>query len=500
VLFVETPPSSLSFIYRSLGAFHSLQPAPDDDGYSVPSVPALKPRGFVTWQTIQLLLGPEEHVPFLQKAVTVFEVKDPETGVVFPRVLPKECFPERPDEAMESWYEGVAERLKREAEIEKEEPATRVRVEVDDHGPRMSSDMSDGDERYGAATYFADPLFRKSRTRPHFMRHFAKPPTYVDDRDRGRLIPRVRHMLNPFSRDRRRSLRDDGFSDDDRTPLGPPPPAPPAATHGHAAHVPHVAHRYPATSSKKPHPPRREESLSTTESESDTDGPPSRHGKPVIRQRRSHDAPVSPREYFPREYEAHRYSQDITPEHIPRKEDGPPPPLYGPTKSPLFATHVAQVQAANYYDRNVRPTMPVRTSYRPVDPRDSREPRVRYAAGVRPGDPDPPYSRDYDSNSSRHRDRRKSEGSHWDRDGDRAKGRDRDGRESTRTRSHDRDRPRDEWDERYPPRDREGVGREDLRDRERVRGGSRYVSGAVGRGDRGGVQDGVGGRRYPVYE
>src|SRR5262245_54932226 len=58
VLFVETPPTSISFIYRSLGAFHSLQPAPDDDGYGNPTIPALNKRGFVTWQTIQLLLGP----------------------------------------------------------------------------------------------------------------------------------------------------------------------------------------------------------------------------------------------------------------------------------------------------------------------------------------------------------------------------------------------------------------------------------------------------------
>ena len=72
VLFADTPSTSLAFIYRSLGAFHSLQPAPDDDGYSAPTVPALKKKGFVTWQTVQILLGPEEHVSYVR-------VSSPET-------------------------------------------------------------------------------------------------------------------------------------------------------------------------------------------------------------------------------------------------------------------------------------------------------------------------------------------------------------------------------------------------------------------------------------
>ncbi|KAF2748548.1 hypothetical protein M011DRAFT_400750, partial [Sporormia fimetaria CBS 119925] len=175
VLFKETPPSTISFIYRSLGAFHSLQPAPDDDGYKAPCIPALKAKGFVTWQTIQLLLGPEEHVPLIQKAVELYDVRDPKTGELFPKVLPKECFPDRPDDAMEEWYQGVADRLQREAEMEaaeKQEP-TRVRVEVHDRGPRTSSETSDY-ERHGAATYFSDPLYRRTRTRPGYARHFSK--------------------------------------------------------------------------------------------------------------------------------------------------------------------------------------------------------------------------------------------------------------------------------------------------------------------------------------
>ncbi|KAL1603094.1 hypothetical protein SLS59_004751 [Nothophoma quercina] len=171
MLFTETPPSSIAFIYRSLGAFHSLQPSANDDGYSSPAIPALKKQGFVTWQTIQLLLGPQEHVPFLQKSVEQFDVIDPETKEPFIKLLPSKCFPDKPDEAMEEWYEGVAARLKREAESE----ANGTRVEDE---PRMSADYSgDGssaDEKTGAFKYFEDPMYRKSRSRPTFMRHVSK--------------------------------------------------------------------------------------------------------------------------------------------------------------------------------------------------------------------------------------------------------------------------------------------------------------------------------------
>ncbi|KAF2469192.1 uncharacterized protein BDR25DRAFT_51725 [Lindgomyces ingoldianus] len=455
VLFIETPPSSIAFIYRSLGAFHSLQPAPDDDGYSCPAIPALKKKGFVTWQTIQLLLGPEEHVPFLQKAVQQFDVVDPETGNLFPKILPKECFPDRPDDAMEAWYQGVAERLKREAEEDaaEKDDVTRVHVEVDDSAPRMSSEMSgegSADDRHGAAKYFEDPLYRKGRLRPTFVRRFSKasPRQYVEDR--GRMVAHtVRHMWNPFNR--RRSLpgryEEDSFSDDDVTPIATAAPPP----------------RY---SHKRPLPPRREDSLSTTDSESDSDGPLSRHRPPVLRHRRSHEPATSPREYFPPTFDERRYSQDAP---ANKKQDGPAP-LYGPTKSPLFATHVAQLQAHNYYDR--RPALASRGSYRPHG--------VRYTVRPpSPREPDLPYVRDgYDpSSSSSIRPRRRSDEHIREREV-------RERSDKGRTRSHDR--VKDDWDDRDRSRDRDR-GR-DKRDRSRTH---RYVAG---------VQDGVGGRRYPVEQ
>ncbi|KAF2622434.1 hypothetical protein BU25DRAFT_480745 [Macroventuria anomochaeta] len=489
VLFTETPPSSIAFIYRSLGAFHSLQPSASDDGYSSPAIPALKKQGFVTWQTIQLLLGPQEHVPFIQKSVEQFDVIDAETNEVFLKMLPSKCFPDKPDEAMEEWYEGVAARLKREAEAE----ADRTRVEDE---PRTSADLSgDGssaNERTGAFKYFEDPMYRKARPRPAFMRHVSKEEARASN-DHG-PISRVRHMLNPFSR--RRSLPpgrydDDSFSDEDATPIASNPPS---------------TQRYPTH--KRPHPTRRESSLSTTDSDSDFERPPSRRRTPVLRHRRSHEPPVSPREYFPTYHEQYRPSPQHLPSERPdvRTSSAPSPaPVYGPTKSPLFATHVAQMQARNYYDR---PTMSARASYRPVPAQN-----IRYASqstSVSPQHADPPYARDHDRYAHRDRDASYEGGSssnHGSSQSHRRHSstgdavyprerheRDRD-RDAARTRSHDR--VKDEWDDRERDRSRDKRGydrsrehsRDRDRDRDRHRGSHRYVTG---------VEGGVSGRRYPV--
>lgn len=417
---------------------------------------------------------------FLQNAVKQFDVVDPETGNIFPKVLPANCLPDKPDEAMEAWYETVAQRLKREAENDdaETEKVPHVRVNVNEHVPRTSADFSgdSADEKHAAASYFSDPLYRQSRhTRPPIIRHFSKQPAHpYEDPNRGRLISSVRHMLNPFAKGRRMPGRyeDDSLLDDDRTPVASvPPPAP--------RYVSHSSHNS-QSSHKRPHPPRRESTLSSTDSDSDSDGP-SRRRSPVLRHRRSHDPPSSPREYFPSTYEdrdrhySHAEPSGPSPQ---RKEDGPPP-LYGPTKSPLFATHVAQMQAHTYYDR--RPSIPPRTSYRPHN--------VRYttASSSPPKVVDPPYPRERDLHRERERDRDRDGYERYRRRSEeflpRERERDRDElREKDRTRSHDR--VKDDWDE------REERSREKDRHGD-VRGGRahRYVSG---------VQDGVGGRRYPV--
>ena len=113
-LFLETPQASLSFIYQSLGCYHSLQP--EKNPFAPPSIPVLTPYGYVRWQTVQVLLQPEEHVPFLQEAVKRFEIINPADGCPFPRQLPMETLPVKPDEEMTGWYDRVSAQLLLEEE------------------------------------------------------------------------------------------------------------------------------------------------------------------------------------------------------------------------------------------------------------------------------------------------------------------------------------------------------------------------------------------------
>ncbi|KAL8695105.1 MAG: hypothetical protein Q9218_000383 [Villophora microphyllina] len=108
-LFLDTPQPSLSFIYQSLGCYHTLQP--EKDPFIAPKLPALTPQGFVRWQTVQVLLKPDEHVPFLQNAVKRLEIINPTDGCPFPHPLPRRALPSRPDPEMAQWHEVVGEGL-----------------------------------------------------------------------------------------------------------------------------------------------------------------------------------------------------------------------------------------------------------------------------------------------------------------------------------------------------------------------------------------------------
>ncbi|KAE8148081.1 hypothetical protein BDV25DRAFT_159026 [Aspergillus avenaceus] len=108
VLFLETKPSALSFIYQRLGCFHSIQPT--NDPYKPPSIPSLQPNGFVRWQTIQLLLDPDEHSRWLQHAVELWDIEIPNGGT-FPKTIPRGSFPTEPDPDMVQWHEDVSRRF-----------------------------------------------------------------------------------------------------------------------------------------------------------------------------------------------------------------------------------------------------------------------------------------------------------------------------------------------------------------------------------------------------
>ncbi|ELR02299.1 hypothetical protein GMDG_05368 [Pseudogymnoascus destructans 20631-21] len=112
-VFIDLPNPQISFIYQSIGCQHTLQPT--DDDFHAPTIPALTTRGFVRWQTIEILLDPSGHVPFLQRAVHDFPILIPETGDRFPADLPASCLPQEPDAAIEKWHNKCAERLRRDS-------------------------------------------------------------------------------------------------------------------------------------------------------------------------------------------------------------------------------------------------------------------------------------------------------------------------------------------------------------------------------------------------
>ena len=101
-------------MYKTLGCAHSLQPTPNP--YETPSIPCLKPLGYLRWQTIQLQLDPAEHVPFLQKAVSLYDVPKPDGGF-FPKHIPSEAFPAQPDKEIEHWWKTVTHQLTQEDQM-----------------------------------------------------------------------------------------------------------------------------------------------------------------------------------------------------------------------------------------------------------------------------------------------------------------------------------------------------------------------------------------------
>ncbi|KAK5099788.1 hypothetical protein LTS08_005503 [Lithohypha guttulata] len=107
-LFKNTGEHGLSFLYRTLGCYHSLQPT--RNAFEAPSIPCLTEDGYVRWQTLQLLLCPDEHAAIVQKAVELYDVPR-RAGIAFPKTVPRECFPARPDADMEKWHRFVTSQI-----------------------------------------------------------------------------------------------------------------------------------------------------------------------------------------------------------------------------------------------------------------------------------------------------------------------------------------------------------------------------------------------------
>jgi hypothetical protein len=360
-LFMSTPPSTIAFIYKNLGCLHTLQPPANlGDRYADPVVPALKIEGWIMWQTVQLLLGPDEHSEFLRQAVQKWNVKNPDTGEPFPKILPRSCFPPHPDTSMVEWYEGMSGRLRREAEEQE-----RIRVQPIEDRPdtpnnskhhrkisrysdsALTDDESPPDHKNFAIAYFRDPLFRAMEARPGLVRNSSRRRPPLSPRDSfvyrsktvastfGNVIKNVGspHLWDGHAvakekdkdkdRDhrRRKSLPDkhhyqDLDDDDERvrqySRRGSAQESPPE---------PHLHHsHHHGASSLRPSPTYHD--------------PNSRHRRP--------HGPTSPREYFPPVDDEVDMRRSSSATHLKPRSTSPQKSGFMPSVSPLFATHVAR--------------------------------------------------------------------------------------------------------------------------------------------------------------
>ncbi|KAI1187646.1 hypothetical protein F5B17DRAFT_311671 [Nemania serpens] len=172
-LFLNAPNETLSYIWQALGVQHTLQPVPDND-FAKPSVPALTLRGFVRWQSIQLLLGPEEHVPYLQYAVKNWNLKHPYTGDSFPTDLPATAFPAVCDPAVDEWHKACGEKLREAATPSGEDDKPSRRHDTDAHMYASSDNKTFTSSNKAPPRYRAESEYFRSR-RPRSYVHVPEP-------------------------------------------------------------------------------------------------------------------------------------------------------------------------------------------------------------------------------------------------------------------------------------------------------------------------------------
>ncbi|KAK2591349.1 hypothetical protein QQS21_010974 [Conoideocrella luteorostrata] len=204
-LFEDMPHSSISYIWQVTGCQHTLQPTGDD--FQPPTIPALTFRGFSRWESLEVLLGPEEHVPFLQYAVKNWNLKHPETGEVFPADLPVLCFPTHADQDVDRWHKTCADKLWTAAASSSNDEGTASR-----HSP-----PNEKPEPRFTYVHVRDPFNPTSSPRPRYAEgeYFGRqasyahvPRRYASQRKAERSPDRPRRDNPLDDRGRRKSFSD----------------------------------------------------------------------------------------------------------------------------------------------------------------------------------------------------------------------------------------------------------------------------------------------------
>jgi len=224
-LFVQNEHKSISWMWQITGCQHSLNPT--DDDFAPPSIPALTPRGFCRWESLEILLGPDEHVPFLQYAVKHFNLKHPETGAPFPPNLPRTVFPQEPDPDVDRWHKHCAAQLN---EAAAKEGATDDQTSPEPKAGRTKPaperpEFTEPKYAYVHVNH-SNSSSERQHARPGAQR--ARPFTYSHVPGRSANTPGVRVSARspqrehreppPDDRDRRKSFSDYPSPSQERTP------------------------------------------------------------------------------------------------------------------------------------------------------------------------------------------------------------------------------------------------------------------------------------------
>jgi hypothetical protein len=358
-LFLSTPSSTIAFIYKNLGCLHSLQPLLTQDArFADPVVPALKVDGWIMWQTVQLLLGPDEHSEFLRQAVQMWDVKNADTGESFPKILPRSCFPPHADATMVSWYEGMSSRLRHEAEEQE-----RIRVyPIEDRPDTPNSSKH-------AIAYFHNPLFRTVDGRPGVVRMSSRRRPPISPRDS--FVQKSKTVASTFG-NVIKNVGSPHLWDGHSTAAGTGAAAAAAATpttkekdHRRGKSLPDKQHYQDLDGEDDEQSPRsysrRGSAQESTEQQhhrhhTHLHPSPTYHDPPSSRHRRPHTSNNSPHGYFPATINDEA-TQDISTDmrrsnsasylHNPLRSGSPV--KFGPSVSPLWATHVARGEGQHHH-------------------------------------------------------------------------------------------------------------------------------------------------------
>ncbi|KAI0452488.1 hypothetical protein F5B21DRAFT_506192 [Xylaria acuta] len=251
-LFLKSPDRTISYIWQALGVQHALQPTPDSD-FAPPSIPALTLRGFVRWESLQILLGPEEHVPYLQYAVANWNLKHPYTGEAFPVDLPATAFPAVCDAAVDEWHRACGQKL-REAATPNEEEERPPRRHDSDSRIHTTPGSKPHDTSTGTVPRYRpeSEYFRRRRpmsyvhvSEPRYSQHTNHPSHPTVPEANSRLSSSSGSSLENFTRRRKHSdlkpppviVREDTRSSAHLDPHRPPH----IRRHSHSYQSPYVA-------------------------------------------------------------------------------------------------------------------------------------------------------------------------------------------------------------------------------------------------------------------